>query len=281
LVTEAAAWTCPTCKREITTAFCPTCGETEVDWRDLSLRGLARQAFETFIAIDGKLMRSFRMLLRHPGALSLAYVSGQRVAFTGPFRVFLFANMLFFAAQSLTDASVVGTSLQSHLHEQDWSGIARRLVAWRLVELGTTLELYAPVFDRAVVLNAKSLIILMVLPFTGALALTFLRSRRPFVAHVVFSLHFYAFLMILLCVLLIAEAASARLGWLGMSDLDKPLFAVLMAASAVYLYVATRVAYGLHGGTRAAQAVALALVVGAMISLYRFAIFLITLYTTP
>ena len=172
---------------------------------------------------------------------------GQRVAFTGPFRVFLFANMLFFAAQSLTDASVVGTSLQSHLHEQDWSGIAQRLVAWRLVELRTTLELYAPVFDRAVVLNAKSLIILMVLPFTGALSLTFLRARRPFVAHAVFALHFYAFLMILLCALLFAEAQAPGWAAAGMRDLDKPLFALLLAASAVYLYLATGVAYGCAG----------------------------------
>ena len=137
---ETSTWSCPTCRRVIATAFCPSCGETAVDRRDLTLHGLARQAFETFIAVDGKLMRSFRLLLlRPPGALSLAYVRGQRVAFTGPFRAFLFANMLFFAAQSLTDASVVGTSLQSHLHEQDWSGIAQRLVASRLAELRTTL----------------------------------------------------------------------------------------------------------------------------------------------
>ena len=277
---EAATWSCPTCRRDIATAFCPSCGETAVDWRDLTLRGLARQAFETFIAVDGKLMRSFRLLLRRPGALSLAYVRGQRVAFTGPFRVFLFANMLFFAAQSLTDASVVGTSLQSHLHEQDWSGIAQRLVAARLTELRTTIDLYAPAFDRAVVLNAKSLIILMVLPFTGALALTFLPARRPFVAHVVFALHFYAFLMLALCALLFAEGASAWLGGAGTRDLDKPLFALLLAASAIYLYVATGVAYGARGWAHGAKALALALVVGAMISVYRFAIFLITLYTT-
>jgi endogenous inhibitor of DNA gyrase (YacG/DUF329 family) len=106
-VPEAASWTCPTCQREVTTRFCPTCGETAVDWRDLSLRGFARQTFETVVAIDGRLMRSLRMLLLRPGALSLAYVRGRRVAFTGPFRVFLFANMLFFAAQSMTDMSVV------------------------------------------------------------------------------------------------------------------------------------------------------------------------------
>jgi hypothetical protein len=280
VVPEVATWSCPTCRRDIATAFCPRCGETAVDGRDLTSRGLARQAFETFVAVDGKLMRSFRMLLLRPGELSLAYVRGQRVAFTGPFRVFLFANMLFFAAQSLTDASVVGTSLQSHLHEQDWSGIAQRLVARRLVALRTTLELYGPAFDHAVVLNAKSLIILMVLPFTGALALTFLPARRPFVAHAVFALHFYAFLMLVLCALLFAEGASAWLGGVETSGLDKPLFALLLAGSTVYLYLATGVAYEARGWTHGAKAVMLTLVVGAMISVYRFAIFLITLYTT-
>ena len=99
------------------------------------------------------------------------------------------------------------------------------------------------------------------------------------VAHVVFALHFYAFLMILLCGLLITEAASAWLGAAGMRDLDKPLFALLLVASAVYLYVATGVANGARGWAHAAKAVALTLVVGAMISVYRFAIFLITLYS--
>src|SRR5690242_17106768 len=45
VVTEAAAWTCPNCHQDVTTAFCPNCGETAVDPRDLSLRALARQAF--------------------------------------------------------------------------------------------------------------------------------------------------------------------------------------------------------------------------------------------
>jgi hypothetical protein len=76
-VPEAATWNCPTCRRDIATDFCPSFGETEVDRRDLTLRGLAGQAFETFIAVDGKLMRSFRTLVLrpagdHPGASSTA-----------------------------------------------------------------------------------------------------------------------------------------------------------------------------------------------------------------
>ena len=71
-------------------------------------------------------------------------------------------------------------------------------------------------------LNAKTLIILMVLPFTLMPAATF--PRRPFVAHAVFALHFYASLMLLFCVLLAIAAVDSRLGGSGMAELDKPLF---------------------------------------------------------
>jgi hypothetical protein len=87
-------------------------------------------------------------------------------------------------------------------------------------------------------------------------------------------------MMILICLLLVAEAAIAWMGAAGMRDLDKPLFALLLAASAIYLHLATGVAYGSRGWVHTATTVVLALVVGTMISVYRFAIFLITLYTT-
>lgn len=104
----------------------------------------------------------------------------------------------------------------------------------------TSLELYAPVFNQAVALNAKSLIILMVLPFALLLPLVFFRNRQPFMAHVVFSLHLYAFLLLLFCVSL------------GIAAVDV-----------------------LFGG-----ALALALTVSGIVLGYRFVLFLITLYGT-
>ena len=183
LAARCSSWICPNCGRPVLTAFCPACGESRLDPKDLTLKGLLNQIFNALSAVDGRLLRSFRMLLWRPGALSLAYMDGRRMPFTPPFRLFLFANMLFFAMQSMTSSSIVSETLASHLHEQDWSALAQRLVARRLEAKGTSLDLYAPVFDQAVTLNAKSLIILMVLPFTLTLALTFRREppavRRP------------------------------------------------------------------------------------------------------
>jgi hypothetical protein len=276
------SWTCPTCGAAVATAFCATCGERTPTPRDLTLRGFLRQSAEEFTSLDGRVPRTLRCLLLRPGALTTAFVEGRRKPFIPPFQLFLLANVLFFATQALTHTNIFSSPLGSHLHQQDWQALARSLVARRLAERGTTLAAYAPIFDRAVVLNAKSLIGLMVLPFAFVLPLVFFRTRRPFVAHLVFSLHVYAFLLFLFCAAVVALGAA---GWLGVPGLasaraDKVVSALILASCAAYLYGAAGTAYGARGFVRGAQALVLALAMFAIVLGYRFVIFLVTLYTT-
>ena len=74
------------------------------------------------------------------------------------------------------------------------------MVGQKLEASGTTLERYAPVFDSAVVVHAKSLIILMTVPFVLLLLLVFL-VRAPAVPYLtsVFALHAYTFLLLFFC----------------------------------------------------------------------------------
>jgi hypothetical protein len=190
-VTVAKSWTCPTCNSTVSTPYCSACGERPPGTRDLTLRGLFDQLFHAFSNIDGRLIRSFRCLVNRPGVLTVAYLRGQRMPYIGPFELFLITNVLFFAMQSLTITNIFSSTLESHLHNQDWSAVAQALVSRRLETMRTTLDIYAPIFNQAVVLNAKSLIILMALPFALLLPIMFYRDRQPFAAHVVFSLHLY------------------------------------------------------------------------------------------
>ena len=275
-------WTCPTCNRKLSTHYCPTCGESPPSKRDLTLRGLFRQLFHALSSIDGRLLRSFRCLVTRPGALTVAYVQGRRISYLGPFQLLLIANVLFFAGQSLTNTNIASSTLDSHLHNQDWQGVAQPLVAQRLETTGTTLDLYAPIFDRANVLHAKSFIILMVLPFALLLPILFYRSRQPFVAHAVFSLHFYAFLLLLFCVWLGVAEINVLLGGTGLNSprMDNALSLVNLAVCATYLYVATGTAYGASGALRIAKVLALSLAVVGILLGYRFVLFLFTLHTT-
>jgi hypothetical protein len=203
-----------------------------------------------------------------------------RKVYVAPFQVFLLANVIFFAIQWLTGGSVFSSSLDSHLHHQDWSDLAQSLLARRLETTHTALEHFAPVFDRAVVLNAKSLIVLMTMPFALLLPLVFFRNPRPFMAHVVFSLHLYTFLLLLFCVALLAAKCSALLGYGGLESprVDNLLSVVNLVACGLYLYLAIGPVYGAAGAMRALQVGVLLIAVAAIVLGYRFALFLITLY---
>lgn len=281
-MTVTNSWICPTCNRKVATPYCPACGERPLDAHDLTLCGLFDQLFHALSNIDSRLIRSFRTLVSRPGLLTLAYVRGQRLPYTGPFQLFLIANVLFFAMQSLTNTNIVSSKLDSHLHNQDWSVLAQRLVSHRVEAMQTTLDLYAPIFNQAVVVNAKSLIILMVVPFALLLPIMFYRARQPFVAHIVFSLHLYAFLLVLFCVSLAVAAVDVMFGGAGLDSarMDNILSVFNLAACATYLYIATGRVYGAGRMIRVIKVAVLAPAVASILLGYRFTVFLITLYST-
>src|SRR6476620_2836037 len=94
--TDVDAWTCPTCDHAIATPFCPTCGESPPSPRDLTLRGFLDQFARGLTNIDGRLIHSFRCLIMHPGALTRAYVRGERKLYNTPLQLFFIANIFFF-----------------------------------------------------------------------------------------------------------------------------------------------------------------------------------------
>jgi hypothetical protein len=273
-------WTCPTCGELRATPFCFRCGEEPLPPRDLTLRGLAEKLLHAFTSIDARAVRTARRLLRSPGQLTVAWTRGVRKPYVAPFQFFLIANVIFFATQSLSGETVFSSTLDSHLHHQDWSELAQSLVTERMAATRTDPKEFAPAFDRAVVLNAKSLIVLMTVPFALLLPVVFFREHRPFMAHVVFSLHLYTFLLLLFCLALLAAKASTLLGIGGLesASVDNVISVANLAACMLYIYLAIGPAYGATGAPRVLKAVVLAVAVAAIVVGYRFLLFVITLY---
>lgn len=278
---DSETWTCPTCKHAVATSYCPGCGERLYLSSELTLRGLFDQAVQALTSIDGRLIRSVRGLIGRPGELTVAYLEGRRKAYVGPVQLFLIANALFFGIESLTGGTVFTTPLDSHLRTQPWSPIAEMLVSHRLAAKHMTLQVYAPVFDRAIAVNARALIMLMALSFVVAPFVVFYR-RRPLVAHAIFSLHFYAFLLLLLCVATAVPPLDRWLGGAGFASegLDHAISIALLAVCALYFYGATGEVYGAGGARRVLKVVALTVAVATFALGYRFVLLLITLYST-
>ncbi len=246
------------------------------------MRGLLHQAFEAFTSIDGRLFRSFRRLLTDPGSLTVFFLEGRRKPYLGPVALFLVANVVFFAAEAVTRGLVFTTPLQSHLHTQPWSDYAQTLVARHLAARHTTLEAYAPRFDAAIALHARSLILLMVAAFTPLPALLFSRAGRPFAAHAVFSLHLYAFMLLLFSVANAIPAAGLLVGGERSASglLDAVLSIGLLGAGGLYLFGAIREVYASRGWPRVLCTAALTIGMAAIVLGYRFALMLITLSST-
>jgi hypothetical protein len=247
------------------------------------LRGLAERLLQAFTSIDTKTARSAWTLVRRPGELTVSWMEGVRKIYVAPITLFLLINVLFFAVQSLTGETVFSSPLDSHLNHQDWSAFARSVVARRLDATGTSHDAFAAAFDSAVVVHAKSLIILMTVPFALLLPLVFVRAHRPFMTHVVFALHLYAFLLLLFCFALLVASASARLGFGGLESaaVDNVLSVFNLAACGLYLYFAVGPVYGTDGIRRVLHATVLAVAVAVIVIGYRFALFLITALTIP
>lgn len=276
------SWTCPNCAAALTTHFCPHCGERSLDERELTVRGLAHQIFESITSVDSKLIRSLERLVRRPGDLTVAFLKGQRTPYLGPVPLFFMANVLFFAAESFLHGGVFSATLAAHLSTQPWSDWAQTLVANRMAALGTTVAAYEPAFDLALSLHARSLIILMALAFALLPWLVFYRRHSGFVAHAVFSLHLYAFLLLLLCVADVVPALAGRPGESPLWQLvDNGVAVALLIACGVYQYVAAGKVYAAAGASRVVQVVGLTIGVAACVLGYRFALLLLTLYTTP
>jgi hypothetical protein len=196
------SWMCPTCREERSTHFCGRCGEKRLDHHDLTIAGLVGHALESLTDVDGRVFRSIRDLVIRPGALTAAYMRGQRRPYVAPFQMFLVTNVLFFVLQSVLGFQVLSNDLGSHIgtwtgSRQYYSAIARPIAERRLAATGRTIEQYTDVFNQAVRVNAKGLVVAMV-PLVGLVLLAaFPRGRYPVTTAMVLALHFLALFLLL------------------------------------------------------------------------------------
>src|SRR4029453_5614198 len=101
--------------------------------------------------------------------------------------------------------------------------------------------------------------LLMTLPFALLLPLAFLRERRPFMTHVIFSLHLYTFLLLLFCAALLLAKLSALLGLGGLDApmVDNVLSIANLTMCALYIYVPIGPAHEATGVRRTVNTIVL------------------------
>ena len=284
--TTPEPWKCATCSATGSGMYCPDCGEKRPSPHDLSLHHFFTHALGEFFHFDSKIFRSFRLLFTRPGFLAAEYIRGCRKPYLHPFQVFFVANLIYFFLQPIIGWSGLRTWLYVQTHMMPYSGLASRMVDDRLLAKGTTLKEFTAAFDHVVDVQARTLVLVMV-PLLALLQVEVQwRKRRFFGEHMVFALHFIAFWLIGMFVLLYGGSVVVLI-WLGHhgihfpdTEVDAFLFPVTRAMQAIYLYLAFRAFYRDSVLAAALKAAGVAYLLIHIMQLYRFILFLTALWTS-
>jgi hypothetical protein len=278
-----AHWICPSCQHPNSALeYCPFCGERYLNPHRLTLIGIAEQALESLFHGDARIPRTLKALLLQPGRITQAWQHGERRGWMAPFQLFLFLNVIFFLVQSASGLSVMVTPLDGHLHDMSYAPLARRLMDSHIERYGGTVAQLTPSFEHQERTNAKLLVLAMVPAFALMLRLAFPLRRRLGALHVVFALHFYAYLMTSLALLFLVAAIPAallihRFGASIGSLIGHALLLFQITIIVIYLWPALYRVYSLTTPRRIASVVLLTAAVWPILMAYRLFLFCVTL----
>ncbi|GAA0746681.1 hypothetical protein GCM10009107_14480 [Ideonella azotifigens] len=109
---------CRNCEQDLTPLpdadYCPRCGQETV-LHPPSFTEFVHEFITHYVALEGALWRTLRMLLTRPGQLTREYFHGKRRHFVLPLRLYLTASFVFFLVMKLTGGDGRHIIVGSHL----------------------------------------------------------------------------------------------------------------------------------------------------------------------
>ena len=288
-----ASWasTCQNCGAPLTGRFCSSCGQRAIPPRP-TVRELAGDAWNELIGWDGKLLRTLRVLVRHPGELTRATLEGRRARYISPVRLYLICSVAYFlaaAAVPLPDAEVSVFGVEAGTVGLDATGAAfdkavrlgldeltaderaiieaeieRRPPFFRPV-LRRYVEDYRGVQQRIGDIFSRALFVLV--PVLAVVLAVFYRGRH-YPEHLYAALHLQTFVFLMLTLQSFAEyTRSVTVG------AAASIVAVLVIVT--HATIAQRRIYGDPWPKTVVKAVAVAAVYGALWSVTSFGVALL------
>jgi hypothetical protein len=92
--------TCPNCGRTLDGAYCAGCGQ-KAGAINPTLHDFAHDLVHELLHVDGKIVRSVRLLLTRPGFLTREYFEGRRARYISPIRLYLIFSLVYFACAAV------------------------------------------------------------------------------------------------------------------------------------------------------------------------------------
>ncbi len=294
-----AAPSCPSCGQPRTTRYCGDCGEREVDPDELSFKRFLHSIAEELVPgyepesgppirrLGGRVYRTVYTLFRHPGRLTADYIAGRRRPYLKPIQVFLTISVLFFLFGHNYFQFVLGEYEFVPIYGETFEAVAAEET-----RLGVPHEEYEKRFNERLTSHKKAVMALTVPVF--ALGFLPLFRRRRYGEHFVFSIHFFALLLLFMITVMYAVFQVMVVIIRGVTDthpelaaaigraLDSEWVLVFMVYFPIYLYLifALQRVYGKGRLVNACKALVLVFWhIVVLVIVFRYALFFTTFYS--
>lgn len=153
--------------------FCPNCGQEQKD-KVVTFKQFILDFLGDYFTFDSLIIRSVRPLLFQPGFLTQEFLAGRRVSYIPPLRMFIFISIVFFLFLGSVDSTIdVERSEEAQFLDSFFN-------VW---------------FPR--------LFFLLLPLFAFFLFILFRKPGRFYLVHFIFSVHFHAFVFLLLTLFVI------------------------------------------------------------------------------
>ena len=275
----AASPDCLNCGSNLRGQYCGHCGQRSRS-RLISLWELITDAFGDLFEIDSRLWQTIVPMMIRPGRLTHDYLQGRRARFMPPFRMYLVMSLIFFVVAFFNPREELGlffeplpeteTGIESSTaadnlvilknddevvdEDEDcdieadgidelpgW--LARRLTVERMTKICEKIVADEGKLLSEKIIDSTPAALILLLPLMAlVLKALYPLSRRFYVEHLLFFVHFHAFVFLLLSIEILLNRLASLLR---IPDLVATLtIAALSIYIPVYVFVAMRRVYG-------------------------------------
>lgn len=193
---------CDNCGTTLLGAYCHQCGQSAEPPPD-SVRKLMAALVSDVFNFNSRTARSLRHLMTRPGMLTRAYVDGARVRYTHPLQLYLIAAAVFFLVNSFRPfvrVAETGGLITSSLSVMRAGKVMEAEDSAAIHAKGLTMETFRERFRLGATGNLPTFMIGSILLFALALAAFYWRVPHAALTHLLFSLHWCAFYLLLMVV---------------------------------------------------------------------------------
>lgn len=219
---------CPNCGARLTGEYCQNCGQKRFSRHDLTVKHFLSHAFHELTHFESTAsIRTLTALVFKPGRLTNEYLAGHRRGYIEPVRLFLSIAavfFLFFWGPILHDAGSTARIEEKLTVLAQYRHADARVIAER--------------FDHNLKTYAGWVRFASALALALFVQLLYRRSKRYYIEHLIFALHYISFYFIL--------SSSSELLRMGLRLVHVRLPFVAGMSSPVllvYMFVALRVVY--------------------------------------